>query len=74
MSVYLKCAEAVLFGTVKEYSEIVERFGLVYRKDKGIQDINRSLLKAKRTGNMKIENEIGMFELYLKDVLKPQKK
>jgi hypothetical protein len=41
-----------------------------YRKNKSIKDIVKAQMKAKKNGMYKIEFEIDMCELYLKDVLK----
>lgn len=50
-------------------------YGWQLRKGKTTQDINHSIKKATdfKNGRGKFENEVSMLELYLKDVLKPDK-
>jgi hypothetical protein len=44
---------------------------LVFRKNKGIKEVNDSLRKAKKNGNYKTEQELEFLIIYLKnDVLK----
>lgn len=70
MSVYEDLANALFFGKDNTLESIKSRFGLVLRKNKTISDINNALIKAKKNGLGKVEFEVSMLEIYLKDVLK----
>lgn len=72
MNNYLKLAKWLKFTGGK--LNLID-FNLEFRTGKSIEDIKKAIAKAhnvKNTGG-RTENEIGMLELYLKDVLKPSK-
>lgn len=69
---YEELATALMFTKVL-VSEFGTKFKLEFRKGKTVQDLNKALMKAARNGRGKVEFEVDMLELYLKDVLKPIK-
>lgn len=44
--------------------------GVMYRKGKSADDIRKARVKALKHGRQKIETELSMMALYLKDILK----
>lgn len=54
-------------------SEIVKAERLEYRKGKDSEDVKKAYQKALKKGQYKTETELGMFEIYLKDVFKARK-
>ena len=78
VSMYNTLALSLLFGKVGNKKSLdstdllilLDQHGLQYRKGKTIADVVNARSKALKNGLGKTENEIGFFELYLKDVLK----
>lgn len=60
-------SEIVFTGTLDP-----AKYGLVYRKGKSKEDVLKARTKAfnPKNGHAKIEHELSMFELYLKDIFK----
>lgn len=51
-----------------DFIKYMKSNGAKFRKDKNSDDINNAVRKARKNGRGKVEYEIGMLELYLKDV------
>lgn len=66
---YEKLAQDLLFGKVNA-TQLIPVYGLTFRKNKTVDDIRHAIEKAKKNGRTKVEFEISMLEVYLKDVLK----
>lgn len=63
-----KAIAAELMFAPKGFS--MKKHGICFRKGKTVDDINHALRKASKNGMGKTEFELGMFELYVKDVFK----
>ncbi len=50
-----------------------DKYGLVYRAKKDINDVGIAIRKAKKNGRQKMECELSMLECYLGDVFKAQR-
>lgn len=70
---YEKLATDLMFGKVV-VAELESKYGLTFRKGKTSSDIVKARDKATKAGRAKIEFELSMLEVYLKDVLKIFKK
>lgn len=74
--VYQDLAEWLMFSSNKSFEEFKRKaaeHGLELRKNRGIQDINKAIAKAKdhKRSFCKVELEINMLQAYLKsDILK----
>lgn len=64
---YEAIARTLLFAP---QSFSLEKSGVAFRKGKTVADLNHALQKGLKAGRGKTEYEIGMCELYIKDVLK----
>lgn len=51
-------------------AEIPTKYGLQFRKGKDATDITKARSKSVKNGHGKIEFELSMLEVYLKEVLK----
>ena len=60
-------AKKLMFD-LPSFVEFMKRGGLVFKKGKDASSVNDAIRKAQKNGNQKVENELGMLELYLKDV------
>lgn len=58
-----------MFGRVA-VADLESKYGLQFRKNKTADDIKHAISKATKAGRAKVEFELSMLELYLKDVLK----
>ena len=78
--VYTDLAEAVLFGSIKNYTDFLNyanKLDLEMRKNKSFKDVEDAVRKAKdpKRGHCKVEFEISMLAVYLKtDVVKKKSK
>lgn len=70
---YQRLATDLLFSTVRT-SDLELKYGLVFRKNKTGNDIQHAIEKARKAGRSKVEFELSMLEVYLKEVLKKAKK
>ncbi len=66
MSAYNDLARDLMFTGKLE----LEKYGLEYRKNKTVKDVNNAIAKAKKNGMTKTEFELSMLELYLQSVFK----
>jgi hypothetical protein len=66
---YEQLATDLMFGKV-DINELGPKYGLQFRKNKTAADIKHAISKAMKAGRAKVEFELNMLELYLKDVLK----
>ena len=66
---YSKLAQDLLFGHVM-IAELGPKYGLQFRKGKDKDSIVHARSKALKNGHAKIEFELNMLEVYLKQVLK----
>jgi hypothetical protein len=69
---YEQLAKDLMFGQVYT-KELEDKYGLQFRKGKSAIDIKNAIHKAGKNGFGKVEFELSMLELYLKDVLKKVK-
>lgn len=68
---YKRLAERIMFGGQNKIN--FDDFGLEFRKNKTVHDINHAISKSKKNGHLKTETELDMLEIYLKDVLKKRR-
>lgn len=79
-AVYIELAEYIMFLEDKSLiglNKKLEELGLVFRKNKGIKDINKAIEKARdpKNGHYRTEMEVDMLALYLKmDIVKKKSK
>lgn len=66
---YAELATDLMFSKVV-VAEIPAKYGLQFRKGKDATDITNARSKAVKNGHGKVEFELSMLEVYLKDVLK----
>lgn len=66
-------AERIMFLNGGDVSSWLTNLGLEYRKNKGIDDLTNAYSKAKKQGYQKVEYELSMLEVYLRDVVKLKK-
>jgi hypothetical protein len=66
---YEQLATDLLFGSVKVV-DIGPKYGLQFRKGKDATHIIKARQKATKTGHGKVEFELSMLEVYLKEILK----
>lgn len=69
---YKNLASDLMFGTVV-VAELETKYGLTFRKNKTAEDIRNARHKATKNGMRKVEFELSMLEVYLKEVLKEKK-
>lgn len=62
-------ASDIMFSKTSE-RKLIEKFGVEYRKGKGFSDLQHAIQKGLKNGMGKTEFELGMIEIYLKDVFK----
>lgn len=62
-------ARHVMFSATSE-QKLIEKYGAVYRKGKTLVDLKHAIHKGLKAGMGKTEYELGMIEIYLKDVFK----
>ncbi len=62
----------IFTGGVKNLADINNK-GFTLRKNKTIVDINKAIKKSRKNGMGKTECELGMLEVYLKDIIKIRK-
>lgn len=62
-------ARHLMFANTSE-AKLLKKYGAVYRKGKGLEDIKHAVRKGLKNGMGKTEFELGMIESYLKDVFK----
>lgn len=72
---YIELAEYIFFSENKSLDGLNDKLNMLhlqFRKNKGIVDINKAILKAKdyKKGRLRTELEIGMLSIYLKDIIK----
>ena len=60
-------AKKLMFD-LPSFVELAKRGGLMFKKGKDMNSINDAIKKAVKNGNGKVEYELSMLELYLKDV------
>lgn len=70
---YKDLASDLMFGKVV-VAELESKYGLTFRKNKTADDIRNARSKATKSGYGKVEFELSMLEIYLKDVLKEKRK
>lgn len=66
-------AEKAIFRP-KEFMRYVEDNNIKFRKNKGIHEVKNAIVRAMQWGSGSTEFEIGMLELYLKDIFKVHRK
>jgi hypothetical protein len=66
---YEQLATDLLFSKVT-VGDIGSKYGLTLRKGKTVSDIQNAMRKAVNNGHAKVEFELSMLEVYLKQVLK----
>ncbi len=64
-----RMASDIMFSKTSE-RKLIEKFGAEYRKGKGFSDLQHAIQKGLKNGMGKTEFELGMIEIYLKDVFK----
>ena len=70
---YDEAARAILFDNLT-VTDLLDKHGLVFRKNKTIIDLKNAVSKAIADGNGKVENELSWVALRIQDVLKENKK
>lgn len=68
---YRKLAKRIMFGGQGKIN--LDDFGLEFRKNKTVDDIKHAISKSKKKGHYRTEFELGLLEIYLKDVLKKKR-
>lgn len=69
-------AEQIMFGIIRTRTELEYRIDGVweYRKGMGFEDVKHALRKGMKMGQGKVEREVELVALYLKDVFKKVRK
>ena len=63
---YGPLANAVMFAGRLSLSD----YGVQYRKGKTIEDVRKAVAKARKFGRCKVECELSLLEVYLKEIFK----
>ena len=63
----------LMFRGGDDFKQYLTDHKIQYRKNKSLSDVANAIKKSKRNGMYKTEYELGMLELYLKDVFKVNK-
>lgn len=64
---YTKVAEMLMFS-YPEFVKMLKSGELRFRKGKDLKDVASAMNKSRKNGMNKVEYELSMLELYLKDV------